>query len=175
MCLLFTGSNWRCRLRAAGEGFLGSDRSTSELDVRSRRRQSKRWRQPSLERGQHRPREDPGGTTAFQDRVLTLPTQSCRWVPRQAVVHAIDRLQRTIRSRTQIGDQIRTQVFAVNCRSCIFKDEDAERISGGEDAFMAVKRIVKTEHWMRVKALSRLATGVADQYDSLKPVADVKQ
>lgn len=40
---------------------------------------------------------------------------------------------------------------------------------------MAVKRIVKKEHWMRVKALSRLTTGVADQYDSLKPVADVKQ
>lgn len=41
---------------------------------------------------------------------------------------------------------------------------------------MAVRQNVKKERWMRVKALSRrLATGVADEYDSLKPVADVKQ
>ncbi|HEV8315167.1 MAG TPA: hypothetical protein VGQ23_19060 [Burkholderiaceae bacterium] len=41
---------------------------------------------------------------------------------------------------------------------------------------MAVKQNVKKEHSMRVKALSRrLATGIADEYDSLKPVADVKR
>lgn len=41
---------------------------------------------------------------------------------------------------------------------------------------MAVKQNVKKEHWMRVKALSRrLATGIADEYASLKPVAGVKR
>lgn len=41
---------------------------------------------------------------------------------------------------------------------------------------MAVKQNVKKEHWMRVKAPSRqLATGIADEYGSLKPVAGVKR
>jgi hypothetical protein len=41
---------------------------------------------------------------------------------------------------------------------------------------LSVKQGVEKEHWTRVKALSRrLATGIADEYDSLKPVADLKQ
>lgn len=41
---------------------------------------------------------------------------------------------------------------------------------------MTVKQNVKKEHWTRVRALShRLATGIADKYDSLKPAADVKR
>ena len=41
---------------------------------------------------------------------------------------------------------------------------------------LTVKQGVEKEHWTRVKALSRrLATGQADEYDSLKPVADLKQ
>ncbi|MEF9386527.1 hypothetical protein V4890_12995 [Ralstonia solanacearum species complex bacterium KE056] len=41
---------------------------------------------------------------------------------------------------------------------------------------LTVKQGVEKEHWTRVKALSRrLATGIADEYDNLKPVADLKQ
>ena len=41
---------------------------------------------------------------------------------------------------------------------------------------LTVKQGTEKEHWTRVKALSRrLATGQADEYDSLKPVADLKQ
>jgi len=54
--------------------FSASDRSTSELDVRSHRRESQRRRQGSFDRGQHRPQEDRGGTAAPEDRVLTLAT-----------------------------------------------------------------------------------------------------
>lgn len=48
----------RCRPIAVGGGFSASGRSTSELDVRSRRRESQRRRQRSFERGQHRPGEE---------------------------------------------------------------------------------------------------------------------
>lgn len=41
---------------------------------------------------------------------------------------------------------------------------------------LSVKAGLDKEHWTRVKALSRrLATGVADEYDTLRPVADLKQ
>lgn len=41
---------------------------------------------------------------------------------------------------------------------------------------LTAKQGVDKEHWTRVKALSRrLATGMGDEYDSLKPVADLKQ
>lgn len=41
---------------------------------------------------------------------------------------------------------------------------------------LSVKAGLDKEHWTRVKALSRrLATGIADEYDSLRPVADLKQ
>ena len=41
---------------------------------------------------------------------------------------------------------------------------------------LTVKQGMEKEHWTRVKALSRrLATGIADEYDNLKPVADLKQ
>lgn len=41
---------------------------------------------------------------------------------------------------------------------------------------LAVKPGVDKEHWTRIKALSRrFATGIADEYDTLRPVADLKQ
>lgn len=41
---------------------------------------------------------------------------------------------------------------------------------------LSVKAGLDKEHWTRVKALSRrLATGIADEYDTLRPVADLKQ
>jgi energy-coupling factor transporter ATP-binding protein EcfA2 len=41
---------------------------------------------------------------------------------------------------------------------------------------LAVKPGVEKEHWTRIKALSRrFATGIADEYDTLRPVADLKQ
>lgn len=41
---------------------------------------------------------------------------------------------------------------------------------------LTVKQGIEKEHWTRVKALSRrLATGIDDEYDSLRPVADLKQ
>jgi hypothetical protein len=41
---------------------------------------------------------------------------------------------------------------------------------------LSVKVGLDKEHWTRVKALSRrLATGIADEYDTLRPVADLKQ
>jgi hypothetical protein len=41
---------------------------------------------------------------------------------------------------------------------------------------LATKPSAEKEHWTRVKALSRrLATGIDDQYDTLRPVADLKQ
>jgi len=41
---------------------------------------------------------------------------------------------------------------------------------------LTVKQGVDKEHWTRVKALSRrLATGIADEYDNLQPVANLKQ
>lgn len=41
---------------------------------------------------------------------------------------------------------------------------------------LTVKQGMEKEHWTRIKALSRrLATGIADEYDNLKPVADLKQ
>ncbi|KVT58064.1 hypothetical protein [Burkholderia ubonensis] len=40
---------------------------------------------------------------------------------------------------------------------------------------LTIKQGVEKEHWTRVKALSRrLATGIGDEYDSLRPVADLK-
>ena len=40
---------------------------------------------------------------------------------------------------------------------------------------LTVKQGIEKEHWTRVKALSRrLATGIGDEYDSLRPVADLK-
>lgn len=40
---------------------------------------------------------------------------------------------------------------------------------------LTVKQGVEKEHWTRVKALSRrLATGIGDEYDNLRPVADLK-
>lgn len=41
---------------------------------------------------------------------------------------------------------------------------------------LAVKPGIDKEHWTRVKALSRrFATGLSDEYDTLRPVADLKQ
>ncbi|MDY0012829.1 MAG: hypothetical protein RBS40_08065 [Rhodocyclaceae bacterium] len=41
---------------------------------------------------------------------------------------------------------------------------------------LAVKPGIDKEHWTRVKALSRrFATGISDEYDTLRPVADLKQ
>ncbi|MCG5078265.1 ATP-binding protein [Paraburkholderia tagetis] len=41
---------------------------------------------------------------------------------------------------------------------------------------LTVKQGFEKEHWTRIKALSRrLATGIGDEYDSLRPVADLKQ
>lgn len=41
---------------------------------------------------------------------------------------------------------------------------------------LAVKPGIEKEHWTRVKALSRrFATGISDEYDTLRPVADLKQ
>jgi energy-coupling factor transporter ATP-binding protein EcfA2 len=41
---------------------------------------------------------------------------------------------------------------------------------------LAIKPGIDKEHWTRIKALSRrLATGISDEYDTLRPVTDLKQ
>lgn len=55
-----------------------NDRCTLELDIRSRRRESRRQRQQSFAAGHHRPAKDPGSTSASEGRVLPLPTRTRR-------------------------------------------------------------------------------------------------
>jgi len=61
-------------------------------------------------------------------------------------------------------------VLAVGRAADLFRNAWRPRLG------LSLKQGVDKEHWTRVKALSRrLATGIADEYDNLQPVADLKR